>query len=76
MAYRESTSHFKNRLVAKKFYDQYMPICEECGQPYPSDVEEKIARGEIHIGKPNVSDDNALILLDSDGRYFIEYLDK
>lgn len=35
-------------------------------------IDEKLAAGEIYIGKPTISDDEALVLLDGGKRYGIQ----
>ena len=57
------TSHFKSRESAISYYAEY-------GNDV-SDVDRKIADGEIHIGKPQTKPGQSLGLIDEGRRYAI-----
>lgn len=58
------TSYFLNRYRANKYYNQYGYSAQ--------DVEDKIEKGEIFIGKPPLNPGEVLILNPKEGRYFIQ----
>ena len=57
------TSHFETLEAATRYYSWYELTWYE--------VQEKIDNGEIHIGPPSIKPGERL-LVDKDGRYFIE----
>lgn len=60
--YRIGTAHFESEAAADRYY-----------RPYGYTAAEKIAEGEIFIGKPSTCEpDERVILNRSEGRYFIE----
>lgn len=63
---RIGTPYFASIAAAQAYY-----------RPYGNDardVNEKIAAGEIHIGKPSTCEPDERVVLDTrEGRYFIEY---
>ena len=56
------TSHFKTKQHAVKYYAMY--------NENALDVDGKIKRGEIHIGRPKLKLGQTL-MIDEDGRYLI-----
>ena len=61
------TSHFVSRDAAIRYYQPYeYPITAEA-------VDDKLARGEIHIGKPDLKPGERLTLIDGGTRYAIEH---
>jgi hypothetical protein len=60
---KRGTAHFRTLRDAELYYDNY--------GFEPADVREKIERGEVSLGAPDVSEGESLVL-DTDGRYHIE----
>jgi hypothetical protein len=62
------TSYFINQRAITKYYT-----------PYGFDnaaIQQKLERGEIHIGKPDLRPGDVLKLNKEEGRYFIETTEK
>lgn len=60
------TSHFVSKRHAIRYYQPYeYPIAAQA-------VEDKLARGEIQIGKPDLKPGQRLTIIDGGTRYAIE----
>lgn len=61
--YRIGTAYFESLVAAGNYY----------GDPYGTTAADKVAEGEIFIGKPMTCEPDEIVTLDrSEGRYFIE----
>lgn len=58
------TSHFVSYGTADRYYRDYGYT--------PADVTQKVADGEIHIGKPQLKKGETLITIDNGTRYAIK----
>ena len=63
------TSYFQSMVAAVRYYCDYEPGCT--WRQVAAIVEEKVQRGEIHIGKPPLKDGETCFLIDSGTRWAV-----